>query len=224
MEAAQIAQRIGITIGHALLSEARRPIEVRYESAEGVDMNYVLCSAFYLHMVDLRNLVNMPIDLWIAIVYTLDEHGGQNLSFSINHSKIAPCEMSLYPIFSIDHAVKVIQKFFAFSLLPYFDLPSLTQKINPRQLSQKYGNASIWGDTVTVNVKAEDFPYDVDYEGGVFRGFSKRMMNNMLRDVQNTLGIQEDLKHRIFSVGNDIGVVFVPQSTYEASKTVPKDL
>ena len=223
MEAALISQRIGITLGHVLLSEARKPIEVHYEAAEGVDMNYVLCSAFYLHMVDLKNLVGMSIDLWIAIVYTVDERGIQNLAFSINHHKIAPCEMKLYPIFSIDHAAKVVKNFFTFSLLPYFDLQDMS-RINVDNLSRKYGNVDVWGNTVTINVKAEDFPYDVDYESGVFRGFSKRMLKTMILDVQQALGIQEELKHRIFSVNNDIGIVFIPASTYEASKEVPQGL
>jgi len=224
MEAALISQRIGITLGHILLSEARKPIEVHYEAAEGVDMNYALCSAFYLHMVDLKNLVNMSVDLWIAVVYTLDEKGIQNLGFSVNHHKIAPCEMKLYTIFSLDHAAATIKNFFAYSLLPYFDLPNVAGRTNVDGLAKKYGNADVWGNTVTINLKAEDFPYDVDYESGVFRGFSERMLALMVQDVQQALGTQEELKHRIFSVNNDIGIIFIPASTYEATKNVPKGL
>ena len=224
MEAAQIVQRIGVTLGHSLLSQARKPIEVRYETAEDVDMNYVLCSAFYLHMVDLRNLVNMPLDLWISVVYTLDEKGSQNLGFAVTHDKIAPCEMTLYPIGSIDHATEVVKRFFAFSLLPYFDLKELVKEADLKYLAGKYGNADAWGDTITLNFRAEDFPYDVDYAGGVFRGFSNRMMKNMIEDVQYAFHTTDELKHRVYSTGNNINVVFIPASTYAASKSVPRDL
>ena len=73
MEAAQIVQRIGTTLAHSLLSEARKPIGVSYESDQGVDMGYTLCSVFYIHMADLQNLVNMPVDLWVSVVYKLSD-------------------------------------------------------------------------------------------------------------------------------------------------------
>ena len=122
MEAAQIAQRIGVTLAHALLSEARKPIGVRYESDQGVDMDYALCSVFYIHMTDLQNLANMTVDLWIAVVYKLSNSGEQELGFAVTHQQTAPCELNIYPIASIDYAVDVIKKFFAYSMLPYFDL------------------------------------------------------------------------------------------------------
>jgi hypothetical protein len=73
-------------------------------------------------------------------------------------------------------------------------------------------------------LQAEDFPYDVDYNGGVFRGFSDRMWEEMDKDVKTSLGRGEELRHRVFSQDNDIGVVFVPLSTYLMSKEVPKEL
>ena len=224
MEAAQIVQRIGVTLAHALLSEARRPIGVKYESEQGVDMDYALCSVFYIHLQDLQNLVNMPIDLWVSVVYKLNQAGEQDLGFAITHNKTAPCELQMYPIGSIEHAVEVIKKFFAYSMLPYFELSGAALETDLTFLSGKYGNAQAWGDTVTLNLKAEDFPYDVDYTGGVFRGFSDRLLNNMIKDVQTSIGQSEELKHRVFSLENDIGVVFIPKSTYSASKHVPKEL
>ncbi len=224
MEAAQIVQRIGVTLAHALLSEVRKPIGVNYESDQGVDMDYALCSVFYIHMSDLQNLVNMPIDLWVAVVYKLAESGEQDLGFAITHHKAAPCELKTYPLGSIDHAVEVIKKFFAYSMLPYFEMRGAAQATDLTFLAGKYGNAQAWGDTVTLNLKAEDFPYDVDYGSGVFRGFSDRLLKNMVSDVQMALGMPEELKHRVFSLENDIGIVFIPQSTYSASKHVPKEL
>jgi len=109
-------------------------------------------------------------------------------------------------------------------MLPYFDVDGLAVKTNLRYLQGKYGNAEGWGDTITLNIKAEDFPYDVDFAGGVFRGFSERMMESMKRDVAAAIGITDTLRHRVFSMGNDIGVVFVPEVTYLASKEVPKEL
>jgi len=224
MEAAQIVQRIGVTLAHSLLSEARRPIGVKYESEQGVDMDYALCSVFYIHLQDLQNLVNMPVDLWVSVVYKLNEAGEQDLGFAITHSKTAPCELQMYPIGSIEHAVAVIKKFFAYSMLPYFDLAGAGLETDLTFLNGKYGNAQAWGDTITLNLKAEDFPYDVDYTGGIFRGFSDRLLNGMIKDVQTSIGQPEELKHRVFSLENDIGIVFIPKSTYSASKDVPKEL
>jgi hypothetical protein len=224
MEAAKIAQRIGVTLAHTLLSEARRPIGVSYESDQGVDMDYTLVSAFYIHMTDLQNLVNMPVDLWIAVVYTLNEAGEQDLGFTASHAKVPPCELKTYPLPSINYAAAVIKRFMAYSMLPYYDLEGLATKSNLRYLTGKYGSAEGWGDTITLNLKAEDFPYDVDYSGGVFKGFSDRMLEGMKADVARTMGVAEDLRHRVFSLDNDIGIVFVPESTYLASKQVPKEL
>jgi hypothetical protein len=224
MEAAKVVQRIGVILAHTLLSEARRPIGVSYESDQGVDMDYTLCSAFYIHMTDLQNLVNMKVDLWIAVVYRLNEGGEQDLGFAITHNKVPACELRLYPFPSINYAAEVTKKFMAFSLLPYYDLDGLAQKANLANLSEKYGNADGWGDTVTVQLRAEDFPYDVDYTGGIFRGFSERMLEGMKQDVAMALGSGEELRHRVFSLENDIGVVFVPESTYLASRSVPKEL
>ncbi len=224
MEAAQIIQRIGVTLAHALLSEARKPIGVNYESDQGVDMDYALCSVFYIHLQDLQNLVNMPVDLWVSVLYKLNESGEQDLGFTVTHHKVAPCELKTYPIGSIEHAVEVIKKFFAYSMLPYFEMRGAAQTTDLTFLAGKYGNAQAWGDTVTLNLKAEDFHYDVDYTGGVFRGFSDRLLNNMINDVQTAIGKPEELKHRVFSLENDIGVVFIPKSTYSASKYVPKEL
>ena len=224
MEAAQIAQRIGVTLAHSLLSEARKPIGVSYESDQGVDTDYALCSVFYIHMSDLQNLVNMPVDLWIAVLYKLNESGEEDVGFAVSHHKVAPCELKTYPVGSIDHAVEVIKKFFAYSMLPYFEMRGAAQATDLTFLAGKYGDARGWGDTITLNLRAEDFPYDVDYGDGVFRGFSERFMASMLADVQSAMGAQEELKHRVFSLENDIGVVFIPQSTYSASKHVPKEL
>jgi len=224
MEAAQIVQRIGTTLAHSLLSEARKPIGVSYESDQGVDMGYTLCSVFYIHMTDLQNLVNMPVDLWVAVVYKLSDSGEQDLGFTITHHKESPCELNVYPLASIEYAVAVIKRFFSFSLLPYFELSGTAQGANLEFLAGKYGNAQGWGDTITLNIKAEDFPYDVDYGSGVFRGFSDRMLSEMKKDVAVSFGSPEKLKHRVFSLENDIGVVFIPESTYLASKQVPKEL
>lgn len=224
MEAAAIVQRIAITLGHALASESTKPIEVKYESAEGVDLDYSLCSVCYLHMPRLQNLVNMPVDLWVAVVYKLDESGKQSLGFSVAHNKIAPCELNVYPIGSIDHAVGTIKKFFYFSLLPYFELQGFDRSVNIAALAQKYGNAEAWGNTITIHLKAESFPYDVDFTGGVFRGFSDRILAQMIQDVQQVIGTSEELKHRVFTSKNDIGVIFIPNSTYKATKNVPKEL
>jgi hypothetical protein len=224
MEAAQIIQRIGVTLAHSLLSEARKPIGVNYESDQGVDMTYTLCSVFYIHLQDLQNLVNMPVDLWVSVVYKLNESGEQDVGFAVTHHKEAPCELKTYPLGSIEHAVEVIKKFFAYSMLPYFEMRGAAQTTDLTFLAGKYGNAQAWGDTVTLNLKAEDFHYDVDYTGGVFRGFSDRLLNNMINDVQTAIGKPEELKHRVFSLENDIGVVFIPKSTYSASKYVPKEL
>jgi len=224
MKAGQIVQRIGVTLARSLLSEARKPIGVHYESEQGVDMDYVLHSVFYIYMDNLRNLVNMPLELWIAIEYTLDENGNQDLGFSITHNKIAPCELHSYPLRSIEHAVAVIKKFFSYSMLPYFDEIGATQNINLPYLEGKYGKAEAWGDTVTLGVKAEDFPYDVDFSNGVFRGFSDRMLESMVKDVQLAMGTPEELKYRIYSKENNIGIVFIPKITYSASKYVPREL
>jgi len=224
MEAAQVVQRIGVTLAHALLSEARKPIGVNYESDQGVDMDCSLCSVFYIHMADLQNLVNMSMDLWIAVVYRLNERGEQALEFAVTHHKTAPCELKTYPILSIDHAVDVIKAFFAYSMLPYFDMRGIAQATDLTFLAGKYGDAQAWGDTVTLNLRAEDFPYDVDYTEGVFKGFSDRILKGMQTDVQRAMGKSEELKHRVFSLENDIGVVFIPQSTYSASKHVPEEL
>ncbi len=224
MEAAQIVQRIGITLAHVLLSEARKPIGVKYESDQGVGMDYALCSVFYIHMADMQNLVNMPVDLWVSVVYRLTESGEQDLGFTVTHHKVAPCELKTYPLGSIDYAVEVIKKFFSYSMLPYFETRGVAQAADLTFLAGKYGNAQAWGDTVTLNLKAEDFPYDVDYGSGVFRGFSERLLKNMVSDVQTAMGAQEELKHRVYSLENDIGIVFIPQSTYSASKHVPKEL
>lgn len=224
MEAAQIVQRIGVTLAHSLLSEARKPIGVEYESDQGVGMDYALCSVFYIHMADMQNLVNMPVDLWIAVVYKLTESGEQDLGFTVTHHKVAPCELKTYPLGSIDYAVQVIKKFFAYSMLPYFEARGVAQATDLTFLAGKYGDAQAWGDTITLNLKAEDFQYDVDYGSGVFRGFSERLLNNMIKDVQTAIGSQEELKHRVFSLENDIGIVFIPKSTYSASKHVPKEL
>ncbi len=225
MEAANVAQRTGIALAHTLLSEARRPIGVSYESAEGVDMmDYALCSAFYIHMTDLQNLVNMKVDLWVAVVYKIGEDGSQDIGFSITHNKMPPCELTLYPLPSIKYAAEVVKKFMAYSLLPYFDLEGMAQKANLSYLSGKYGNAEGWGDTVTVQMKAEDFPYDVDFRGGIFRGFSDRLLEGLKQDVALSMSTAEELRHRVFSLDNDIGVVFVPESTYLASRSVPKEL
>lgn len=224
MEAAQVVQRIGLTLAHSLLSEARKPIGVSYESDQGVDMDYTLCSVFYVHMTDLQNLVNMPVDLWVAVVYKLSDSGEQDVGFTVTHHKEAPCELKTYPLVSLDYAVEVIKRFFAFSLLPYFELSGTAQGANLAYLAGKYGDAQGWGDTVTLNLKAEDFPYDVDYRGGVFRGFSDRMLEGMKKDVALAFGTAEELKHRVFSTGNDIGVVFIPESTYLASRKVPEEL
>ena len=224
MEAAKIAQRIGITLAHTLLSEARRPIGVSYESDHGVDMDYTMCSAFYIHMTDLQNLVNMSVDLWIAVVYTLNEAGDQDLGFAVSHAKVPACELKIYPLPSINYAAAVIKTFMAYSMLPYFDLDGIAAKTDLAYLQGKYGNAEGWGDTITLNLKAENFPYDVDYSGGIFKGFSDRMLDNMKQDVAKAVGITEDFRHRVFSLENDIGVVFVPESTYLASRQVPKEL
>ncbi len=224
MKAAQIVQRIGSTLAHSLLSEARRPIGVQYESDEGVDMGYTLCSVFYIHMTNLRNLVNMPVDLWIGVVYKLNEAGEQELGFSVVHDRTPPCELKTYPLYSLEHAVDVIKKFFVHSLLPYFDLKGIAQDANVDALAGKYGKAEGWGDTVTLALQAQDFPYDVDYDQGIFRGFSDRMWKQMEKDVQSALGTNEELKHRVFSKENDIGVVFIPSSTVLLSKEVPKEL
>jgi hypothetical protein len=224
MEAAKIAQRVGVTLAHTLLSEARRPIGVSYESDHGVGMDYTVCSAFYIHMTDLQNLVNMPVDLWIAVVYTLNENGEQDLSFAVAHSKVPACELKTYPMPSINYAAEVIKRFMSYSMLPYYEFDGVAAKAKLSYLSGKYGNAEGWGDTVTLNLKAEDFPHDVDYTAGIFRGFSKRMLENMKIDVARAMGITDDLRHRVFSMGNDIGIVFVPESTYLASKQVPKEL
>ena len=106
MEAAKVVQRIGVTLAHTLLAEARRPIGVSYESDQGVDMDYTLCSAFYIHLKGLQNLVNMKVDLWIAVVYKLDEAGQQDLGFSISHRKLPACELKLYPLPSINYAAE----------------------------------------------------------------------------------------------------------------------
>jgi hypothetical protein len=112
----------------------------------------------------------------------------------------------------------------AYSMLPYFDVDGLAVKTNLSFLQGKYGRAEGWGDTITVNIKAEDFPYDVDYAGGVFRGFSDRLLEGMKRDVQTAMGTSDTLRHRVYSLENDIGVVFVPETTYLASRKVPKEL
>ena len=224
MEAANIAQRVGIALAHTLLSEARRPIGVSYESDEGVGMDYAFCSAFFIHMTDLQNLVNMQVDLWVAVVYRLDENGKQDLGFAITHNKVPACELNIYPLPSIAYAAEVVKKFMAYSMLPYFDLDGSARQANLSYLSGKYGKADGWGDTVTLSLKAEDFPYDVDYRGGIFRGFSDRMLEGMKKDVAMSMNAGEELRHRVFSLDNDIGVVFVPESTYLASRKVPKEL
>lgn len=224
MEAAKIVQRIGVALAHTLLSEARRPIGVSYESDQGVDMDCTLCSAFYIHMTDLQNLVNMPMDLWISVVYMLDDSGKEDLGFAITHSKVPVCELKVYPLPSINYAAEVIKRFMSFSMLPYFDLEGKAQESNLTYLTGKYGKAEGWGDTITLNIRAEDFPYDVDFRGGVFQGFSDRMMNGMKKDVATAMGVNEELRHRVYSLDNDIGIVFVPSSTYLASKEVPKEL
>ena len=224
MEAAKLAQRVGVTLAHTLLSEARRPIGVSYESDQGVGMDYTLCSAFYIHMTDLQNLLNMPVDLWVAVVYKLNEAGDQDLGFTVTHQKMPPCELKVYPLPSINYAAAVIKNFMAYSMLPYFDIDGLAVKTNLPYLQGKYGQAEGWGDTVTLNIKAEDFPYDVDFAGGVFRGFSDRLMEGMKRDVAMAMGTPDTLRHRVYSLENDIGVVFVPETTYLASRKVPKEL
>jgi hypothetical protein len=224
MEAAKLAQRIGVILAHTLLSEARKPISVSYESDQGVDMSYTLCSAFYVHMSDLQNLMNMPIDLWISVVYKLNEAGDQDLGFAVAHEKVPACELKVYPLPSINYAAEAIKRFMAYSMLPYFDIDGVAAKTNLAFLQGKYGKADGWGDTITLHIKAEDFPYDVDYAGGVFRGFSERLMEAMKRDVATAIGITDDLRHRVYSMGNEIGIVFVPESTYLASREVPKEL
>ena len=224
MEAAKLAQRIGVTLAHTLLSEARKPISVSYESDQGVNMDYTLCSAFYIHMSDLQNLLNMPVDLWVAVVYKLNEAGDQDLGFRVTHQKLPACELKVYPLPSINYAAKVIKNFMAYSMLPYFDIDGLAVKTNLSFLQGKYGNAEGWGDTVTLNIKAEDFPYDVDFAGGVFRGFSDRLLEGMKLDVATAMGTQDTLRHRVYSLENDIGIVFVPETTYLASRKVPKEL
>jgi hypothetical protein len=224
MEAAKLAQRIGVTLTHTLLSEARRPISVSYETDQGVDMDYTLCSAFYIHMTDLQNLLNMPVDLWISVVYRLNEAGDQDLGFAITHQKVPVCELKIYPLPSINYAAAVAKRFMAYSMLPYFDIEGVAAKTNLSFQQGKYGNDEGWGDTVTINMKAEDFPYDVDFAGGVFRGFSSRLMEGMKLDVAMAMGITDTLRHRVYSLENDIGIVFVPESSYLASRDVPKEL
>ena len=224
MDAAHVVQRIGVTLAHTLLSEARMPIDVSYESDQGVDMDYTLCSAFYIYMRDLKNLVNMELDLWVAVVYKLDERGNQDIGFTITHNKVPACELSIYPMPSINYAAEVVKKFMAFSLLPYFELEGLARKVKLDRLKGKYGDASAWGDTVTVTLKAEDFPYDVNFQGGIFQGFSDRMLNDMKNEVTMAMGNKVKLRHRVFSAGNQIGVIFIPEDTYLASRSVPKEL
>ena len=224
MEAAKLAQRIGVTLAHTLLSEARRPIGVSYETDQGVDMNYTLCSAFYIHMTDLQNLLNMPIDLWVAVVYKLNEAGDQDLGFTVTHQKVPACELKVYPLPSINYAAAVIKNFMSYSMLPYFDVEGLAAKTNLPYLQGKYGRAEGWGDTVTINIKAEDFPHDVDFAGGIFRGFSDRFLEGMKNDVIMAMGTHDTLRHRVYSLENDIGIIFVPETTYLASRKVPKEL
>jgi len=224
MDAAHIVQRIGVTLAHTLLSEAREPIGVSYESDQGVDMDYTLCSAFYIHMENLQNLVNMKVDLWVAVVYKLDEHGNQDLGFTVTHNKIPACDLTIYPLPSINYAAEVVKRFMSFSLLPYFDLDGLAPKTNLNFLKGKYGNADAWGDTVTITIQSEDFPYDVDFRGGTFQGFSDRLLEEMKKDVSLAMGTSDELRHRVFSDGNKIGVIFMPESTYLASRSVPKEL
>jgi hypothetical protein len=199
-------------------------MSVSYESDQGVGMDYTLCSAFYIHMSDLQNLLNMPVDLWVAVVYTLNEAGDQDLGFAVSHHKLPACELKIYPLPSVNYAAEVVKRFMAYSMLPYFDVDGLAVKTNLSFLQGKYGRAEGWGDTITVNIKAEDFPYDVDYAGGVFRGFSDRLLEGMKRDVQTAMGTSDTLRHRVYSLENDIGVVFVPETTYLASRKVPKEL
>ena len=224
MEAAKLAQRIGMALTHTMLRESRQPISVSYESDQGVGMDYTLCSAFYIHMSDLQNLMNMPVDLWISVVYKLNEDGEQDIGFSVAHQKIPACEIKSYPLPSVNYAAAVIKRFMAYSMLPYFDVDGLAVKTNLAFLKGKYGKAEGWGDTVTVSVRAEDFPYDVDFAGGVFRGFSDRLLEGMKRDVSMAMGITDTLRHRVYSLGNDINVVFIPETTYLASREVPKEL
>ncbi len=224
MDAAHVVQRIGITLAHTLMSEARVPMNVSYESDQGVDMDYVLCSAFYIHMQDLKNLVSMKTDLWVAIVYKLDERGNQDIGFTITRHKIPACELNVYPMPSINYAAEVVKKFMAFSLLPYFELEGLAIKTNLNKLKGKYGDVDAWGDTITITVQAEDFPHDVDFRGGIFQGFSDRLLNSMKNDVSVAIKNKDKLRHRVFTDHNKIGIVFIPESTYLASRSVPKEL
>jgi hypothetical protein len=187
-------------------------------------MDYTLCSAFYIHMTDLQNLLNMPVDLWVSVVYKLNEAGDQDLGFTVSHQKLPACELKVYPLPSINYAAAVVKNFMAYSMLPYFDIDGLAVKTNLSFLQGKYGRADGWGDTVTVNIKAEDFPYDVDFAGGVFRGLSERFLEGLKNDVTMAMGTHDTLRHRVYSLENDIGIVFVPETTYLASKHVPKEL
>ena len=123
------------------------------------------------------------------------------------------CLSTCYPLPSINYAAAVVKTFMAYSMLPYFDVDGLAVKTNLAYLQGKYGRAEGWGDTVTVNIMAEDFPYDVDFAGGVFRGFSERFLEGLKNDVTMAMGTHDTLRHRVYSLENDIGIVFVTQCT-----------
>jgi hypothetical protein len=158
------------------------------------------------------------------VVYKLNEAGDQDLGFAVAHQKVPACELKVYPLPSINYAAAVIKRFMAYSMLPYFDIEGLAVKTDLAFLQGKYGDAEGWGDTITLNIRAEDFPYDVDFAGGVFRGFSDRLLEGMKLDVATAMGTQDTLRHRVYSLENDIAVVFVPETTYLASRKVPKEL